>query len=188
MGFLDTILGRTKPVKPNLDQLFGLPSAAVTLEVGSSYRPTGVGSVAVKTAEGGAFSGVRAEVEKLLELDGGKFEESRDSFGYTWLLRRTAPDDLEGLVTDLHAANSSLEEAGFGPLLLCTVVWFTGESHPLALVYLYKRGSWYPFVPTGATTRDNAAELNVRAVLGNDLRLEDDLSRWFPVWDAPGRP
>ena len=30
MGFLDTLLGRTKPVQPNLDQLFALPSAAVT--------------------------------------------------------------------------------------------------------------------------------------------------------------
>lgn len=188
MGFLDTILGRTKPVKPNLDQLFGLPSAAVTLEVGSSYRPTGVGSVAVKTAEGGAFAGLREEMEKLLALDGGKYEESRDSYGYTWLLRRTDPEDLEGLVADLHSVNSSLEGAGFGPLLLCTVVWFTGGDHPMALVYLYKRGTWYPFVPTGPQARDNAAELNIRAVIGTDLRLEEDLSRWFPVWDAPGRP
>ena len=28
MGFLDTLLGRTKPVAPNLDVLFQLPSAA----------------------------------------------------------------------------------------------------------------------------------------------------------------
>ncbi|MGH1551268.1 PspA-associated protein PspAB [Streptomyces sp. L7] len=23
-------------------------------------------------------------------------------------------------------------------------------------------------------------------MLGNDLRIEQDLSRWFPVWGAPG--
>ena len=33
MGFFDALLGRTKPVRPDLDQLFGLPSAAVTLQV-----------------------------------------------------------------------------------------------------------------------------------------------------------
>lgn len=34
MGLLDTILGRSKPVQPDLDQLFALPSAALTLEAG----------------------------------------------------------------------------------------------------------------------------------------------------------
>ncbi len=34
--------------------------------------------------------------------------------------------------------------------------------------------------------RDNATELQVRGVLGNDLKIETDLGRWFPVWGAPG--
>jgi hypothetical protein len=29
-------------------------------------------------------------------------------------------------------------------------------------------------------------ELQIKALLGNDLRLVQDLSRWFPVWGAPG--
>jgi len=29
MGFLDALLGRSKPAPPNLDQLFALPAAAV---------------------------------------------------------------------------------------------------------------------------------------------------------------
>ena len=32
MGLFDTLLGRTKPVRPNLDALFALPSAAVTVQ------------------------------------------------------------------------------------------------------------------------------------------------------------
>ena len=188
MGFLDTILGRSKPVPANLDQIFGVPSAAVTLSVATAFRPTGVGTVAFKRAEGGAFQGLGDEVDKLLALDGGKFSEETDSFGYTWLLRRTTPDDVEGLVADLHAVNSTLENAGFGSLLLCTVVWFTDGKQPLGLVYLYKRGSWYPFAPSAGQKRDNSTELAIRAAVANDLKVEDDLSRWFPVWDAPGRP
>ena len=34
MGFLDSLLGRSKPVPPNLDQLFALPAAAGWLERG----------------------------------------------------------------------------------------------------------------------------------------------------------
>jgi hypothetical protein len=58
----------------------------------------------------------------------------------------------------------------------------------MALVYLYKRGTFYPFAPLpGATERrDNALELRVRAALANDLRIEQDLNRWFPLWGAPG--
>jgi hypothetical protein len=191
VGFLDTLLGRTKPAQPDLDQLFALPSAAVTLSVSTSFTPTGTGSVCFKDAEGGSFAGLREQVEKLLALDGDKYAESHDQYGFDWLIRRSGPNELEDLVTDLHGVNSSLAEAGFGTLLLCTVVVFENTSadrspRKLGLVYLYKRGTWYPFVPTGNEKRDNAAELEVRAALGDDLKLEADLGRWFPVYGAPG--
>jgi hypothetical protein len=187
MGLLDTILGRTKPVAANLDELFALPSAAVTLEAAGGLRPTGVGSVCVKPAEGGAFAGLREQIEELVTLGGGKYDQTTDSFGFSWLVRRSDPGELEALIADLHAANSTLADAGFGPALLCTLVAFSdGVAPPVGLVYLYKRGTWYPFVPSGDNKRDNARELQVRAYLGDDLKIEPDLSRWFPVWGAPG--
>jgi hypothetical protein len=186
MGFLDTLLGRSKPVPPNLDQLFGLPAAAVTLQTGTRFQPTGTGSVSFKAAEGGGFAGLREQVEQLLALDDGKYREQTDSYGFTWLVRSTTPVDLEGLVTDLHAVNSSLVDAGFGAALLCTLIGFTDGTQPLGLVYLYKRGSWYPFAPTGPDRRDTSLELQIKSAIENDLRVEDDLSRWFPVYGAPG--
>ncbi|MET9270838.1 hypothetical protein [Kribbella sp. NPDC003557] len=186
MGLLDILLGRSKAVPPNLDQLFSLPSAAITLETAAGYRPTGSGSVCFKAAEGGGFTALREEVDKLLALDNAKFSSTTDSYGFTWLVRETAPDDLETLVTDLHAVNTSLVDAGFGNALLCTLVAFTDGSQSLGLVYLYKRGSWYPFVPVGADRRDNAKELQIKSVVGADLNFEQDLSRWFPIYGAPG--
>jgi hypothetical protein len=53
MGLLDTILGRTKAAKPDLDSLFALPSAAVGLQASLGLKPTGTGSVCVKPTEGG---------------------------------------------------------------------------------------------------------------------------------------
>ncbi len=112
---------------------------------------------------------------------------SADSYGFTWLICRHPADDMAGLVTDLHAVNSSLEAGGFGPQLLCTILSCRdGGGRPLGLVYLYKRGSFYPFAPQSGERRDNALELEIRGVLGEDLKIEPDLSRWFPVWGAPG--
>ncbi|MET7713202.1 hypothetical protein [Streptomyces sp. NPDC005407] len=194
MGLLDTILGRSKPVRPDLDQLFGLPAAAITLQAGAGFTPTGVGSVCFASVEGGAFAQLQEDVRELLDADTGRggipVEFSQDTYGYTWLLARQPASDTASLVNDLHAVNTLLEDAGFGPQLLCSLIAFreaTGDR-ALALVYLYKRGTFYPFAPLPGTTekRDNALELQARALLTDDLRIETDLARWFPVWGAPG--
>lgn len=193
MGFLDTLLGRSKPARPHLDQLFALPSAAVTLEASAGFTPTGQGSVCFASVEGGAFAGLQREVRDLLDADtergGIPIEFSQDAYGFTWLLTRHTPDDTAALVNDLHAVNTTLRDGGFGPQLLCSLLSFRDpQDRPLALVYLYKRGTFYPFAPLpGATDkRDNGLELQVRALLTDDLRIEKDLGRWFPVWGAPG--
>ncbi|MFD7490218.1 PspA-associated protein PspAB [Streptomyces mirabilis] len=193
MGFLDILLGRTKAVAPDLDQLFGLPSAALTLQAAAGFTPTGTGAVCFASVEGGAFAQAHQEVQELLDADaertGPPVEVNRDEYGYSWLVSRREPDDLPALVSDLHAVNSALEGSGFGPQLLCSVAGFqdTGQRR-LGLVYLYKRGTFYPFAPLAgeAQRRDNALELQVKAALADDLRIEQDLSRWFPIWGAPG--
>ncbi|HLG92152.1 MAG TPA: hypothetical protein VKY15_04125, partial [Acidimicrobiales bacterium] len=115
-------------------------------------------------------------------------ELSDDGFGYRWLV--LVDPDLPELVTQVHMASSTLEEHGYGPQLLCSVFGFAPRAgghgpSPAYLVYLYKRGSFYPFCPTGPDRRDNQAELQLKAVLGEDLKLEADLSRWFPLWGLP---
>lgn len=193
MRILDAILGRSKPVRPDLDRLFGLPGAAVSLEAGAGFTATGRGSVCFASVEGGAFSQLQRDVRELLDADtdrgGVPVEFSQDAYGYTWLLARQPSDDVPALVNDLHAVNSLLQDGGFGPQLLCSLIGFQDPAgRSLALVYLYKRGTFYPFAPLpgAAEKRDNALELQVRALLGDDLRIEEDLSRWFPVWGAPG--
>ncbi|MGW2380533.1 PspA-associated protein PspAB [Streptomyces sp. NPDC001658] len=193
MGLLDILLGRTKPVVPDLDRLFALPSAAVTLEAAASFTPTGRGAVCFATVEGAAFEQTHREVQALLdadtERDGPPVELSRDEYGYSWLVSQRGPGQLPLLVNDLHAVNSSMEVNGFGPQLLCSLAGFQDpEGRSLALVYLYKRGTFYPFAPLpgAAQRRDNALELRVKAALADDLRVEQDLNRWFPVWGAPG--
>lgn len=190
MGFLDTLFGRTKPVQPKLDDLFALPSAAITLQAATGLTPTGSGSVCFRAVEGKTFSDVQNDVRELLDAtsDGGlPVEVTKDTYGYTWIVSSHLSDESQALVTDLHAVNSALVDNGFGPQLLCTLIGFRDEQERrLALVYLYKRGTFYPFAPLPGEKRDNALELEVRGVLGDDLKIEQDLSRWFPVYGAPG--
>ena len=189
MGFLDTLLGRTKPVQPNLDQLFELPTAALTLQAAMGLAPTGTGSVCFRATEGRAFHDIESDVRQLLSMgeNAAAVEVTVDSYGFTWLVCKHTSDDMEGLVTDLHAVNTSLAGGGFGPQLLCTLVGFGDDrGRKLGIVYLYKRGTFYPFAPQTGEHRDNALELEVRGQVGSDLKIEPDLSRWFPVWGAPG--
>ena len=190
MGFLDVLLGRSKQVKPNLDQLFAVPSAAVTLQVAGDFAPTGVGSVCYRANEGAAFATMQDDVQQLLDADNGpKVERVTDDFGFTWLVCRQSPDGVSELVTELHAVNRALEDTGFGTSLLCSLVAFerSSDGRRLGLVYLYKRGTFYPFAPVGRSEqRDNALELQARGMLANDLPLETDLSRWMAIWGAPG--
>lgn len=190
MGFMDAVLGRRKPVQPNLDALFALPSAAITLQVDLDMIPTGRGSVAFRAPEGRAFADVQADVRALLDADAGPpIEITGDEYGFTWILVTTKPADLSSVVTDLHAVNSSLVAAGFGPQLLCTLVSFHDpDDRALALVYLFKRGTFYPFAPElgGDERRDNVMEMKVRDKVAHELPIEGDTSRWFAVWGAPG--
>lgn len=95
MGLLDILLGRTKPAAPDLDQLFALPSAAVTLQAAAGFTPTGSGAVCFATVEGAAFEQTHREVQALLDADidrtGPPVELRRDGYGYSWLVSRRSP-------------------------------------------------------------------------------------------------
>lgn len=187
MGFLDSILGRSKPPEADLDALFAVPQAALSLQA-DGFIATGRGAVCYRPAEGGAFAATENDVEKLITTGGGPaVERTDDRFGFRWLTVTRTDSDVSGLVTDLHAVNSSLADAGFGSALLCSTVAFTtADKSPLALVYLYKRGTFYPFAPLGDDRRDNALELQVRGIVAADVEIEPDLSRWLAIWGAPG--
>ncbi len=244
MGLLDTLLGRTKPVKANLDALFSLPSAAITLQVTAGLVPTGRAGVCFKPPAGQPFAQMQAELEQLLATPDDPGPTSPDpgttpvpdpaaptptpatnapaapgapgkpivrhvgdKFGYRWIIvEASAVDDL---VTRVHMVHSSLQDAGWSTQLLCSVFGFcpgtdqqndasadtgapdaSGSSadtitRPLYLVYLAKQGTFYPFAPTGPEQRDSELELRLKGMLAQDLPIEPDLSRWFPMWDLP---
>lgn len=195
VGLFDSILGRSKPVAPDLDALFRLPGAVLGLQAALGIEATGTGSVAFRAPAGRAFDQVQDEITALLsapDLDGNPGPQvmvTEDSYGFTWVVLQHEPQDVPGLVTDLHAANSTLADSGFGSTLLCSLVALqTPDGHRLALIYLFKQGTFYPFVPQpgSSQSRDSVLELQIRDIVQDEVPIEPTLSRWFPVWGAPG--
>lgn len=187
MGLWDVLRGASRPKRPDLDQLFAVPGAAITLQTALGFAPTGTGAVCYRAAEGRGAVETAGEASALVGLDAGpRVRTTVDSFGYTWLTVPTSPPDVGSLVTDLHAINTSLEVDGFGSGLLCSVVAFRAPAGAAAyLVYLYKQGTFYPFAPSGDQRRDALLERQVRDAISSDLRLEEDTARWMPLWNLP---
>ena len=188
MKFLDALLGRSRPKQPKLDALFGVTGAAITLEASAGLKPTGQAAVCFKPASGQGFAAAAEELKGLLELAvkeaGSTVSVTDDRYGYRWVV--LSDPEMEDLVTSVHLVNSTLEQHGFGPQLLCSVFGLvTPEDQRVHLVYLYKRGTFYPFAPLGGERRDNELELRVKAALGGDLPVEPELARWFALWGLP---
>ena len=191
MRIWDALTGRSRVKPNNLDALFNVPNAAITLQTAAALNPTGTGSVCFRGAAGAAFAQTRDDVVELIRSDASApdVEVTSDGFGYTWLVVRRSPDDVVGLCTDLHAVNTSLEIQGFASGLLCSVIPFEDTTgRRVGLVYLYKQGTFYAFAPQPgeAQVRDNLLEISVRDQLIGELPMETDLSRWFALWGAPG--
>lgn len=186
MGFWETVTGRRKPKPAKLDALFSLPAAAITLQTAANFTMTGKGALCFRPAEGAAFAQTVDEVVALLDNDDDPdVEQVPDQFGFTWLVAQQ--EDIGALATDLHAVTTSLEAQGFSDRVLCALVPFSDPTgRKVALVYLSKQGTFYPFAPKGPQQRDNILELQVRDLLKTDLPIENDLSRWMALWGAPG--
>lgn len=189
MGWWDVLRARTRPARNDLDALFLVPSAAITLETSLGFTPVGDGSVCYRSAGGAAFVQTQDEVVALIRDvgDAPEVRLTKDSFGFTWLVVDGDPGDVSRLCTDLHAVNTTLELNGFAAGLLCSTVPFRNQAgQRFALVYLYKQGTFYVFAPTGAHQRDTLLELSIRDALAPELPMEPDLQRWLALWDAPG--
>jgi hypothetical protein len=165
-----------------------LTTAAVTLNVECGLKPAGAGAVVFKPLSAGDFTRVESDVEQLVEKvaadNGSKLERKSDTLGFEWVIVRDS--ELEDQVTAVYGLANGLTEQGFGAQLLAAAFKFEGGEHPVYWIYGFKTGTYWPFVPTGEKQeRDNARELELKAKLEPELPVEQDLTKWFALFDAP---
>ena len=191
MGLRDVLFGRKQLKDAAGERLFAISTARITLETELDLRSTRAAGVCFKALSAGEFVRAENELQQLLDAvaveSGSKLERHTDEFGFEWLVVRDG--DFEDLVTTVHLVASEFESRGFGPQLLAAVFPFERKGFDGGRVYWiygFKRGAFWPFVPKGEDKeRDNAEELELKAKLERELPVEQDLSRWFAVFDAP---
>ena len=98
MGFLDSLLGKTKLPEAKTDKLFAISTAAITLEASLGYRPDGAAGVCIKPMESSHYETVRREIEELLGMSmketGTEYRLQKDEYNYCLLYTSDAADDL----------------------------------------------------------------------------------------------
>jgi len=189
MGFLDAMLGKRKVKGPAPDRLFALTTAYVDLETVQGIKTKGTAGIVFQQLATADFQQIVADTEELLrgtgQETGSKMSTKDDEFGYRWVI--VEDPELDDLVVAVNTVSDNLEVGGYGDRILAAVFAFADQAgNPIYLIYNYKRGAWYPFVPApGDQQRNNERELQLKAQVGAGLPFEADLARWFPLWGAP---
>lgn len=193
MGFFDVLFGRTRLKKPKTEPFFALATAQVGLEVELGWKPSDRAGICLKPVTSGDFSQAMRELEELVRYvardTDTRVTVEEDEYHFRWILLEDP--DFEDQVNLVHLVAQELLAQGYGEQMLAAVFRFAEDGKARYLIYNYKRGNFYPFIPTdpgGAKkegSRDNAAEIRAGALLKKELPLESDQSRWFALWGFP---
>jgi hypothetical protein len=184
MGFLDSILGRTELPEAKTDKLFAISTVAITLETGLGLQPYDAAAVCIKPMESSKYEAARSEIEDLLKLGVKETQYSiqKDEFSYIWVILKNS--HFDNLVTNIHMVSQILIEQGFGTQLLAAVYRFKGEA-TVYLIFNFKLGSYYPFVPSINQQRNTSLEFRLKSLIGTELPIEKDETKWYPMWGMP---
>jgi hypothetical protein len=188
MGFFDVITGKRKLAGPAPDRLFAMSTAYVTLQAQLDITSRGAAAIVFQPLATADFESIVKEMEEVVRStaadSGTTVTSTDDAFGFRWLVLRG--NDFDDLVVGINAVSGALESGGYGDRVLCAVFAFQdAKGRPLYWIYNYKRGTFYPFVPSGEQRRDTERELQLKAQIGRELPVEAELERWFPLWGIP---
>ncbi len=190
MGFLDVLTGKRKLAKPAPDRLFAISTAYVTMQTGLGMSSRGTAAIVFQPLATADFDSIVRDMEEVVRAtatdSGTTVTSTDDTYGFRWLVLRGS--DFDDLVVGINAVSSALEAGGYGERVLCAVFAFNdSRGRPVYWIYNYKRGTFYPFAPAlgGNEQRDNERELVLKAQIGKELPVEQELERWFPLWGIP---
>jgi len=188
LGFIDALFGRTKNVKSKSEALFAIATAQITLQTKLQMTPAQRAGIVFRPVESSYFADAEHQLQELLRQSGTddnlRYETQTDTYGYRWIIVEN--QSFEQLVAALHMVSITLTEQGFGDQLLAAVFRFDTAARPVYWVYNYKRGAFYPFVPSGAgQQRDNGKELELGAVMKTELPVDKATDHWYALWGIP---
>ena len=169
-------------------KLLAIAKAQTTLESEFGLQPAGVAAVVFRPPPAAEYMRAENELEALLQAatlgSASRVRRRSDSYGFEWLV--VEGREFDDLVATTHRLSSELARRGFGSRLLAATFAFRGNEQPVQLIYGFDRQAFWPFVPTGTEQeRDNQEEMRLKTGLETVLPIEQDLTRWLGLFDAP---
>ena len=189
MGFLDILRGKRELKQPAADRLFAMSTAYVKLELELELKTTGKAAIVFQRLDTADFDGIVKDMEEVVkgtgDETGTRVTSTDDEYGYRWMILEDP--DMEDLVVGVNAVSTAIQGGGYGDRVLCAVFALRdARGRPVYFIYNYKRGAFYPFVPSGGPQQqDTERALRLKAQVGADLPFEPELERWFPLWGIP---
>lgn len=193
--FIDRI-DSSRKTNSDSDAIFTLSSAHISLETRLNLIYIGRCGICIKKTEADVtFDGLKLSIENLLEaskktdLELSYDVSINEYYGLLWLVIDTR--SIEDSVACVTVVSEILEQEEHRILLKSAVFEFgkKGSEHqPYYLTYDYELDKFYPFVPMidRQKARNSREELKmIRAVSNDNLPLEEDESKWEPIWHLP---
>jgi hypothetical protein len=166
--------------KSNEKGLFTLPSASISLDIKLGLKSNRA-AIAVKEASG-IFRDVLEEIRGFLQVSNElSYKEIKDRYGYVWFI--ISANGIEDLVASIDAISDTLIEHGFKDNILASIFEFI-NNHKVYLFYRFKENKFYPFIPYNNDRKINE-EMRVYALMKEELPMEEDMERWYPIWNIP---
>ncbi len=193
MNIFDRFRKNSLLSKSTSDTIFGLASAYITLETKLGLKSTGRLAISLKAVDGMYFLSMKEDIQQFLRASRTDFDLTyriiTDTYGYLWLI--IEGKKMEDLLAGVTSIGDIIYERGFADKLLATVFEFSNtldNNNNVSIQYLiynYKRNNFYPFIPVGQKNRDTEQEMKILSAVDQELRLEKDMSNWYPLWDLP---
>lgn len=162
--------------------IFRLTTAFITLSVRLKVEFKNISAICIKEASG-VFNDALESVKGFLSVSREvSYNIKKDRYGYVWII-------IEGCIEDAVAAIDAVAdtfiEHGFERQILAGVFALNYRGERLYLIYNYKSKRFYPFAPIGNKGRDNNLEMLVYSIVKDELSMDNDISKWYPIWDMP---
>ncbi|MHB8332020.1 MAG: PspA-associated protein PspAB, partial [Candidatus Dormibacteria bacterium] len=93
MGFLDSLIGRTKLPKSNEDKIFAMSTAMLTLQTAAELEPANRIGIVFRSLPSGRFQQLNRDTVEMLKIqdqasptDNLKVNQIKDDLGFQWLV------------------------------------------------------------------------------------------------------
>jgi hypothetical protein len=170
-----------QPADPN--DLIALSRVSLQLETELGYEPVNTGGIAFSDVDSVEFEERLQEVKGVIHKDDMTEDAdlmTKDTHGTQWII--VEDGNPESLASNLQYGTSAMESVDYSSRLLAVVVPFEKDGNTAYLIYSFKRGKFYPFVPKSLKTRDDAEEEKIAGLLREEIDVEENRSYWYPFW------